>query len=131
SQSYPGEHDAIVDAELFAEAQAILAHNRIERDNGVRAEAPSLLAGLVYDAAGERLTPSHTNKRGVRYRYYVSRRLITGAADAGKGKRQAAENNRVSPGDSPGAVEAKPSGQRIPAAKLEAIVTDRLRALLG
>ncbi|MHC2103637.1 recombinase family protein [Methylobacterium sp. CM6246] len=131
SQSYPGEHDAIIDAELFAEAQAILAHNRVERDDGVRAEAPSLLAGLVYDAAGERLTPSHTNKRGVRYRYYVSRRLITGAADAAEANRQATKNRSVSPGDSSGTDEAKPSGQRIPAAKLEAIVTDRLRALLG
>ncbi|MHB2210729.1 recombinase family protein [Methylobacterium sp. CM6257] len=77
-ETFPGEHAAIVDAELFAEAQAILAQNRVERDEGVRAEAPSLLAGLIYDAAGERLTPTHTNKRGVRYRYYVSRRLITG-----------------------------------------------------
>ncbi|WP_246692739.1 recombinase family protein [Methylobacterium sp. WL64] len=51
-EAYPGEHVAIVDVELFAEAQAILALNRVERDEGVRAEAPSLLAGLVYDAAG-------------------------------------------------------------------------------
>lgn len=130
-QSYPGEHNAIIDSELFAEAQAILAHNRVERDDGVRAEAPSLLAGLVYDAVGERLTPSHTNKRGVRYRYYVSRRLITGAVDVARGGRQAAESERGSPDGSPGTAEAKPSGQRIPAAKLEAIVTDRLRALLG
>ena len=127
-EAYPGEHAAIVDVELFAEAQAILAQNRVERDEGVRAEAPSLLAGLVYDAAGERLTPTHTNKRGVRYRYYVSRRLITGAAGADRDKPHdvsEADVTTTKAGDGP-----KLAGQRIPAAKLEAVVTDRLRALL-
>lgn len=127
-EAYPGEHAAIVDAELFAEAQAILAQNRIEHDEGVRSEAPSLLAGLVYDAAGERLTPTHTNKRGVRYRYYVSRRLITGAAGADRNEPHdvsEADVTTAAAGDGP-----KIAGQRIPAAKLEAVVTDRLRALL-
>lgn len=94
----------------------------------MRAEAPSLLAGLVYDAAGERLTPTHTNKRGVRYRYYVSRRLITGAAGGDKDKphdARGADVNSEAAGDGP-----TRAGQRIPAAKLEAAVTDRLRALL-
>ena len=120
-QSYPGEHAAIVDAELFAQAQAILVQNRVERDDGVRADMPSLLAGLVYDAAGERLTPTHTNKRGVRYRYYVSRRMITGAASA----------DRATPSNGDSRDATSPGGQRIPAVKLEAVVTDRLRELLG
>ena len=119
-QGYPGEHAAIVDADLFAEAQAVLALNRVERDDGARVEAPSLLAGLVYDAAGERLTPTHTNKRGVRYRYYVSRRLIIGAAGD---ETEASDLGREGAG-------AGPTGQRIPAGKLEAVVTDRLRALM-
>jgi hypothetical protein len=127
-EAYPGEHAAIVDAELFAEAQAILAQNRVERDEGVRAEAPSLLAGLVYDAAGERLTPTHTNKRGVRYRCYVSRRLITGAAGADKDKPHDARGADASSEAAGG--EPTRAGQRIPAAKLEAAVTDRLHALL-
>ena len=38
----------------------------------------SLLAGLIYDAHGEPMTPSHAVKRGVRYRYYVSKSLVTG-----------------------------------------------------
>ena len=130
-EAFQGEHAAIVQAELFAEAQAILAQNRVERDEGVRAEASSLLVGLVFDAAGERLTPSHTNKRGVRYRYYVSRRLITGtAADAAK---PIATLATVAPcaDANPEASAASPTaGQRIPAAKLEAVVTNHLRALL-
>ena len=42
---------------------------------------PSLLAGLLVDAQGERLTPSHAVKKGRRYRYYVSAALITAAAE--------------------------------------------------
>src|SRR5262249_8521353 len=37
-----------------------------------RAVEPSLLAGLLVDARGERLTPSHALRKGRRYRYYVS-----------------------------------------------------------
>ena len=97
----------------------------------MRAEAPSLLAGLVYDAVGDRLTPSHTNKRGVRYRYYVSRRLIIGTVEAASGT---ASDTAMSSPSRPDAVhrgDAGPSGQRIPAQKLETLVTDRLRALLA
>jgi site-specific DNA recombinase len=34
-----------------------------------------LLAGLIYDAAGQRLVSSHTSKHGKRYRYYVAPEL--------------------------------------------------------
>src|SRR6266403_1987580 len=40
---------------------------------------PSLLAGALVDARGERFTPSHAVKKGRRYRYYVSTALITEA----------------------------------------------------
>jgi len=43
------------------------------------AAEPSLLAGLLTDARGERFTPSHAVKKGRRYRYYVSTALITEA----------------------------------------------------
>ena len=43
-----------------------------------RAKNPSLLAGIVFDGDGHRMTPSHAVKNGVRYRYYVSHLLITG-----------------------------------------------------
>ena len=38
----------------------------------------SLFAGLIYDAQGEPMTPSHAAKKGIRYRYYVSKSLLTG-----------------------------------------------------
>ena len=35
-----------------------------------------MLAGLVFDETGDRLTPTHATKNGRRYHYYVSTRLI-------------------------------------------------------
>jgi site-specific DNA recombinase len=61
-------------------------------------------AGILFDASGERLTPTHALKAGRRYRYYVSRALVTGT--------------RASAGD----------GVRCPAGELEALVTARLRS---
>ena len=39
---------------------------------GASATAPSALTGLVFDAAGNRLGPTHAKKGSRRYRYYVS-----------------------------------------------------------
>ena len=41
----------------------------------------SPLAGKLFDESGEGLTPSHAVKGKRRYRYYVSRSLITGTAN--------------------------------------------------
>ena len=41
----------------------------------------SLLIGKLFDEAGEPLVPSHSNKQGKRYRYYVSKKLITGTKE--------------------------------------------------
>tara|TARA_R110001592_G_scaffold222022_1_gene477037 strand:- start:1034 stop:2581 length:1548 start_codon:yes stop_codon:yes gene_type:complete len=71
-QTYPGQHDAIVDQALWDEAQAKLSSNRIDRKRGTNAREPSLLAGILFDEHGRRLTPSHANKGGRRYRYYVT-----------------------------------------------------------
>ncbi|NQU58461.1 MAG: recombinase family protein [Rhodospirillales bacterium] len=80
-ESYPGEHDAIVGQELWDEVQKIIAANRTERRSGNGAREPSLLGGLLFDAEGHRLTPSHANKRGKRYRYYVSETLRLPASE--------------------------------------------------
>lgn len=75
-ESYPGQHAAIIDADLWNNVQTILQQNRVDRKVQSSAKDSSLLTGLIYDEAGERLSPSHANKKGVRYRYYVSRHLI-------------------------------------------------------
>jgi site-specific DNA recombinase len=106
-KSYPGEHDAIVDERLWNEVQVILRTNRIERADGRTDNRPSMLAGLLFDAQGERMSPSHANKRGTRYRYYVSRSLIDGTAKTSIG------------------------GQRIPAVALEALIVRSVRQWLA
>ena len=76
-QSYEGMHEAIIEPGLWEAVQRSLAVNRRERRNRTSAKHPSLLAGLIVDAEGKRLTPSHAAKGSKRYRYYISRSLIT------------------------------------------------------
>lgn len=71
-KSYPGEHDGIIDHEMFDRVQASLSGNRVNNRNAVHAMYPSLLAGILWDSRGRRMTPDHANKKGRRYRYYAS-----------------------------------------------------------
>ena len=103
----PGEHSAIVDKPLWDAVQAVLAENRVARATGANTKQPSLLTGMLFDEAGERLTPTWSVKKGTRYRYYVSTSLVTGGARSHSTRR------------------------RIPAGNLEAMVIDRLRTLLS
>ena len=68
---YPGEHDAIVSDELWDAVQTRMRGNRVERPDTI-AQQPSLLAGMISDESGRRLTPSHASKGSRRYRYYVT-----------------------------------------------------------
>jgi site-specific DNA recombinase len=79
-QSYPGEHQPIIDQELFNEVQAQLDENR--RCRRLKNErSADLLLGKLYDDRGNRMTPSYAIKKGVRYRYYVSCVLAQGRKD--------------------------------------------------
>ena len=78
NQAYPGEHAPIIDDELWQDVQKSLAANRVDRGAGKGKNHVSLLAGLIFDAQGEPMTPSHAVKKGTRYRYYVSKSLVTG-----------------------------------------------------
>lgn len=104
--AYPGVHAAIIDQPLWDKVQAVLAKNRVERSKGMHAKQPSLLSGLVFDDTGERLTPTHAVKKGIRYRYYISTSLLTGTR------------------------KGRSTGWRIPAGNLEGLVIDRLRKFL-
>jgi DNA invertase Pin-like site-specific DNA recombinase len=103
-QAYPGEHTPIVDDDLWQKVQATLAANRVDRGAGKDNHYLSLLAGLIYDADGELMTPSHSVKKSVRYRYYVSKSRLSGDNEATK------------------------RSQRIPATHIEALVTGRIRS---
>src|SRR4029077_5492606 len=76
-QSHPSEHPPIIDQPLWDAVQMRLAGNTAERHSGTRTHQPSLLAGMLFDAEGSRMTPSYADKQGTRYRYYVSLPLIT------------------------------------------------------
>jgi len=105
-QSHPGEHPPIIDPPLWDAVQMRLAGNTAERNAGTRTHQPSLLAGMLFDTAGNRMTPSYAVKKGIRYRYYVSRPLIT-------------QDQRESS-----------TALRIPAAEIEHLVTSRVRQWL-
>ena len=62
---------------------------------------------MLFDGDGNRMTPTHAVKNGVRYCYYVSRPLITN------------EQTKQS------------AGLRIPAGEIEQLVTSRVRQWLG
>ncbi len=66
---YPGQHPALIDAENWNAVRDRLAANTHGRRSRSRAAEPSLLAGLLFDASGGRLTPSHAVENGRRYRY--------------------------------------------------------------
>ena len=61
-EAYPGQHQAILDPELWQIVEEKLAANRHERSLAVGAEAPSLLAGLIVDAGGNPMTPTHATR---------------------------------------------------------------------
>jgi hypothetical protein len=97
-----GDHEPIIERDLFDAAQRILDANAVERNNrleGTRA----LLAGRLFDDRGNRMTPSHTNKSGARYRYYISMAIL---------QKRSYQAGSVS---------------RVPAPEIEAAVMDALR----
>jgi site-specific DNA recombinase len=72
---HPGEHPPIIDRPLFEDVQARLKDKAVVRRVS-RSQSPAFLMGLLYDDRGHRMSPSHANKKGVRYRYYVSQALL-------------------------------------------------------
>ena len=68
---FPGEQPAILDHDLFDAVQAKLNDQR-NNHRAAGAKSESLLIGRIYDDRGNRMSPSHARKQGIRYRYYVS-----------------------------------------------------------
>jgi site-specific DNA recombinase len=85
---FAGEQPAILDRKLFEAVQAKLDQQRINR-NTARRESGSLLIGRIFDARGNRMTPTYAVKKRVRYRYYISAPLVQGQPE------KAAKINRV------------------------------------
>ncbi|MBW6495776.1 MAG: recombinase family protein, partial [Burkholderiaceae bacterium] len=74
--SYPGEHSAIIDRELWDGAHAILTESPRKRAARTRADTPALLRGLLYGPDGAAFSPTHTRKGRRLYRYYVSQTVL-------------------------------------------------------
>ena len=72
---YDGEHEAIICDDFFEKVQKLLYENKVDKTCGVKSSSNSLLTGLIYDDLGNKMTPSHSNSHGRRYRYYISRAL--------------------------------------------------------
>jgi DNA invertase Pin-like site-specific DNA recombinase len=70
-----GEHEPIIDNELFASVQAKLAANAVARQVRLKG-SPAILTGRIFDDRGNRMSPTHSNKLRVRYRYYVSHAIL-------------------------------------------------------
>jgi site-specific DNA recombinase len=69
---YPGEHEAIIDRELWDRAHAILAENHRARGVQTRTKTEALLRGIIRCAVcGCAMVPTFTNRRGKVYRYYL------------------------------------------------------------
>jgi site-specific DNA recombinase len=98
-EKFRGDHEPILDPVLFAAVQAKLSSQAVERRCRLRG-SPALLSRRLFDEHGQRMTPTHTNKKGVRYLYYVSAAGLRKHA-AGVG--------------------------RVPAPELEALVVDAVR----
>jgi DNA invertase Pin-like site-specific DNA recombinase len=70
-----GEHEPILDSAPFAAVQAKLAAQAVARRCRLRG-SPALLTGRIFDDRGNRMSPTHTNKGGARYRYYISQAAL-------------------------------------------------------
>jgi site-specific DNA recombinase len=67
-----GEHEAIIEQEVFDKVQKLMKRNRAANENSVRKKHSSLLAGLLRcKHCGSGMTHAFTSKRDRRYRYYV------------------------------------------------------------
>ena len=89
-QYFAGEHEPIIDRDLFVAVQQALTSRANARTHS-RINDASLLIGRVFDDRGNRMTPSTANKGGVRYRYYISAPLLQGRKeDAGSVSRVSA-----------------------------------------
>jgi site-specific DNA recombinase len=100
---YEGQHPAIIDRTIWDAVQAQLKSNTRERQIRSRAKQPSLLADLLIDEHGAKLTSTHAVKNGKRYRYYVSSQ----------------KEGAISP------------GWRLPAHEIEALVAREVAALMS
>src|SRR5262249_55586570 len=73
----PGPQPPLIDRELFEAVQRRLTEQRTHHVT-TRTKSDAPLKGILFDAAGDPMVPTHATKQGVRYRYYVSQPICAG-----------------------------------------------------
>jgi site-specific DNA recombinase len=96
---FPGEHAGIVDRKTFDRVQQLLASKSTSR-KAKRSASDALLLGKIYDSRGNRMSPTFSTKKGVRYRFYISSALLRGR------KNEVGSVGRVSATEIEGAIRA-------------------------
>jgi hypothetical protein len=73
---YPGNHAAIIDADLWQQTQAVFNANHQAWHRDAQVRTPFLLKGLLFDAQGNRFSPLQGRKGPRAYRYYVNQVVL-------------------------------------------------------
>jgi site-specific DNA recombinase len=84
-ERHPGQHQAIVERELWDKVQLLLSERAAHPRGQTTSAVANLLAGKLFDEAGEPLYVCGAAKDQRRYRYYVSRSLVRNPADQTNG----------------------------------------------
>ena len=105
-ETLPGEQPAIIDRKLFDAVQTKL-DRQLRSYKQRRSRSEAILTGRLFDDHGQPMTPTHTHKGAIKYRYYISRALVEGRP------------------------EQAGSISRIPAPEIEALVTKSVRNQIG
>lgn len=69
---HDGNHDPIIDIELWETVQAILKANKAGHNRMKNSQSAAVLSGLLFDEHSQALVPHYSMKSGKRYHYYVS-----------------------------------------------------------
>ena len=81
--TYPGEHEAIIDRKLWDEVQRTIAQNHVSRGNKTRSQTPAMLRGLLRcGSCGTSMGVTFSKKGERRYRYYLCQRANKNGYDA-------------------------------------------------
>lgn len=76
-ETYPGEHEAILDEAIWAKAQSLLKQNARDRGASTRNKHGALLRGLLHcGSCGCAMSHSFSQKPNRRYRYYVCQQAM-------------------------------------------------------
>ena len=80
-QLHQGEHEAIVDEDLWNAVQALLEEKAPPRKRPLNDRHDALLRDLISDPEGRPMVPTYTTKRTRRYAYYETRKDLARPGD--------------------------------------------------